>query len=41
MKTMIHGEGAFVMTANSFEDYPEQIKRKLRRETTRQLSSLK
>lgn len=40
-ENLIHGEGAFVMTANSFEDYPEQIKRKLRRETTRQLSSLK
>lgn len=34
------GEGAFVVTANGFEDYPAQIKRKLQRETTKQLSSL-
>ncbi|WP_282129687.1 DUF1194 domain-containing protein [Roseobacter litoralis] len=37
-ENLIHGEGAFVMTADSFEDYPAQIKRKLQRETTRQLS---
>lgn len=37
---LIHGEGAFVITANGFEDYPEQIRRKLQRETTRQVSSL-
>ena len=36
---LIHGEGAFVITANGFEDYPEQIRRKLQRETTRQVSS--
>lgn len=39
-ENLIHGEGAFVVTANNFDDYPEQIKRKLRRETTRQLSAL-
>jgi Ca-activated chloride channel family protein len=37
---LIMGEGAFVVTANGFEDYPAQIKRKLQRETTKQLSSL-
>ncbi|MFT5799024.1 MAG: Ca-activated chloride channel family protein [Candidatus Azotimanducaceae bacterium] len=37
---LIIGEGAFVVTANGFEDYPAQIKRKLQRETTKQLSSL-
>lgn len=37
---LIVGEGAFVITANGFEDYPEQIKRKLQRETTKQLSRL-
>lgn len=39
-ENLIVGEGAFVVTANGFEDYPEQIKRKLQRETTRQLSGL-
>lgn len=39
-ENLIHGEGAFVVTADNFEDYPEQIKRKLQRETTRQLSHL-
>lgn len=37
---LIFGEGAFVITANGFEDYPEQIRRKLQRETTKQLSLL-
>ena len=40
-ENLIIGEGAFVITANGFEDYPEQIRRKLQRETTRQLSGLK
>jgi len=40
-ENLIHGEGAFVMTADGFEDYPAQIKRKLQRETTRQLSDLR
>ncbi|AXI47761.1 VWA domain-containing protein [Sulfitobacter sp. SK012] len=38
---LIHGEGAFVITANGFEDYPAQIRRKLQRETTQQISALK
>jgi Ca-activated chloride channel family protein len=38
-ENLIMGEGAFVITANGFEDYPEQIRRKLQRETTRQLSA--
>ncbi|WP_436398893.1 DUF1194 domain-containing protein [Roseobacter sp. S98] len=38
-ENLIMGEGAFVITADGFEDYPEQIRRKLQRETTRQLSS--
>lgn len=37
-ENLISGEGAFVITANGFEDYPEQILRKLQRETTKQLS---
>ncbi len=32
------GEGAFVVTANSFEDYPDRIRQKLIRETTAQIS---
>jgi Ca-activated chloride channel family protein len=39
-ENLILGEGAFVMTAHGFEDYPETIRRKLQRETTRQLSRL-
>lgn len=39
-ENLIWGEGAFVMTANGFEDYPEQIRRKLQRETTRQISGI-
>lgn len=39
-ENLIVGEGAFVVTANGFEDYPAQIKRKLQRETTRQVSDL-
>ena len=39
-ENLIVGDGAFVMTANGFEDYPEQIRRKLQRETTRQLSAV-
>jgi len=37
-ENLIHGEGAFVITAAGFEDYPAQIRRKLQRETTRQIS---
>ena len=39
-ENVITGEGAFVATANSFEDYPDRIRQKLRRETTRQLAGL-
>ncbi|MDW3225126.1 MAG: DUF1194 domain-containing protein [Paracoccaceae bacterium] len=39
-ENLIHGDGAFVITANGFQDYPAQIRRKLQRETTRQLSRL-
>lgn len=38
-ENVITGPGAFVVTANGFADYPEQIKRKLQRETTRQVTS--
>ncbi|WP_299043718.1 DUF1194 domain-containing protein [uncultured Tateyamaria sp.] len=37
-ENLITGPGAFVVTAQGFEDYPEQIKRKLQRETTRQVT---
>lgn len=37
-ENLIRGEGAFVMTANGFDDYPAQIRRKLQREITRPLS---
>lgn len=40
-ENVIAGPGAFVATANGFADYPEQIKRKLQRETTRQVTVLK
>ena len=39
-ENVIFGAGAFVMTARGFQDYPAQIRRKLRRETQRQLSAL-
>ena len=35
-ENVIVGEGAFVVSASSFEDYPSQIRRKLLREVTRQ-----
>lgn len=37
-ENVITGEGAFVETAVDFEDYPARIKRKLLRETTKQVS---
>ncbi|GGX64903.1 hypothetical protein GCM10007385_37540 [Tateyamaria omphalii] len=37
-ENLITGPGAFVVTARGFEDYPEQIKRKLQRETTKQVT---
>ncbi|WP_299375152.1 DUF1194 domain-containing protein [uncultured Tateyamaria sp.] len=39
-ENLITGPGAFVATAAGFEDYPEQIKRKLQRETTKQVTRL-
>ena len=39
-ENVIQGEGAFVETAAGFADYPDKIRRKLQRETTRQFSSL-
>lgn len=39
-ENLITGPGAFVVTANGFEDYPEQIRRKLQRETTKQAVGL-
>lgn len=39
-ENLIRGDGAFVVTAATFEDYPEKIRRKLIRETTAQLSML-
>lgn len=39
-ENLIHGERAFVITADGFEDYPDKIRRKLQRETTKQISSL-
>ncbi|MEO0864760.1 MAG: DUF1194 domain-containing protein [Pseudomonadota bacterium] len=39
-ENLITGPGAFVVTANGFEDYPEQIRRKLQRETTKQAVDL-
>ncbi|MCP5085678.1 MAG: DUF1194 domain-containing protein [Rhodobacteraceae bacterium] len=36
-KHVITGPNAFVMTANSFEDYPHRIRRKLLREVTKQI----
>lgn len=37
-ENLISGPGAFVVTAQGFADYPEQIKRKLQRETTKQVT---
>lgn len=39
-ENVIWGDGAFVETAQGFEDYPRAIRAKLRRETTKQLASL-
>lgn len=39
-ENLIFGEGAFVVTADGFEAYPAQIKRKLQRETAKRVSSL-
>jgi len=37
-ENLITGPGAFVETADGFEDYPAKIKRKLQRETTKQVT---
>lgn len=39
-ENVIRGEGAFVVTANSFDDYPERIRRKLLREVALQTAGL-
>lgn len=39
-ENVITGPGAFVMTANGFDDYPDRIRDKLRRETVDQISQL-
>ena len=38
-ENVIIGPGAFVITANNFEEYPEQMRRKLQREVTKQVST--
>ncbi|MEL7258931.1 MAG: DUF1194 domain-containing protein [Pseudomonadota bacterium] len=37
-ENVILGNGAFVITANSYEDYPNRMQRKLLREVTKQIS---
>lgn len=39
-ENVITGGNAFVVTAEDYDDYPERMRRKLRRETERQISSL-
>lgn len=39
-ENVITGDGAFVVTANGFEEYPARIRQKLIRETARQVSAL-
>lgn len=39
-ENVITGDGAFVVTANGFNEYPERMQRKLIRETTKQISRL-
>lgn len=39
-ENVIYGNGAFVVTASSFTDYPEKIRKKLLREVTQQTSAL-
>ena len=39
-ENVITGEGAFVVTANGFADYPRRIRQKLIRETTRKLAAI-
>ncbi len=40
-ENVIFGEGAFVVSASGFEDYPERIRKKLLREVTQQSASVK
>lgn len=40
-ESVIVGPGAFVVIANSFKEYPDRMRDKLRRETERQLSLLR
>ena len=40
-ENVIYGEGAFVVTANDFPEYPQRIRQKLRRETTKQTAELR
>ena len=40
-ENVIVGEGAFVVSASGFADYPERIRRKLLREVTQQTADLK
>jgi len=37
-ENVILGEGAFVITANSYDEYPARMRRKLLREVTKQIS---
>ncbi len=39
-ENVIVGEGAFVVSASGFEDYPERIRKKLLREVTRQTAGV-
>ncbi len=39
-ENVIYGNGAFVVTATSFEDYPQKIRKKLLREVTEQTSDV-
>lgn len=39
-ENVIVGDGAFVMSASDFDDYPERIRRKLLREVTQQTAQL-
>lgn len=39
-ENVITGEGAFIITANGFEEYPAAMRRKLIRETTKQVAWL-
>ena len=39
-ENVIHGDGAFVVTANGFDAYSEQIRRKLLKEVVKQVSSI-